>query len=56
MVSKKIINEFVNFIVLGLRHRIGSIVNDNELYAQKYAQDAETFFKDAKKNYFRSDF
>jgi hypothetical protein len=49
MVNKKIIDEFVSFIVLGLRHRIGSIVNDNELYAKKYAKDAEEFFKAARK-------
>ena len=33
-----------------MTHRIGSIVNDNEIYAQKYAKDAEIFFQEAKKS------
>ncbi len=32
-----------------LRHRIGSIVNNDELYASRYARDAESIMKEAEK-------
>ena len=32
-----------------LRHRIGAIVNKNEIYAERYAKDAEGIMKEAEK-------
>ena len=32
-----------------LRHKIGSIVNENEIYAERYAKDAEGIMKEAEK-------
>lgn len=49
MGKKKNFSELVNLLVVALRHKIGSIVNKNEIYAQKYAKDSETFMNEAKK-------
>ena len=49
MSRNKLIEEFTNLVAVALRHRIGSIVNENELYAQKYAKDAEVLLYQAKK-------
>ena len=38
-----------NLMSRSLRHKIGSIVNENEIYAAKYAKDAETLMKEAEK-------
>jgi hypothetical protein len=40
----KTTKELVNLLAIALRHKIGSIVNSNEIYAQKYARDAEVLF------------
>lgn len=42
-----------NILASALRHKIGSIVNQNEIYAQKYAKDAETLIKEAQKIVFK---
>jgi len=42
-------NELINLLVKSLRHKIGGIVNLNEIYAQKYSKDAEVLFKEAEK-------
>lgn len=49
MGKKSDIKELTNLICKALRHRIGSIVNENELYAEKYAKDAEILMKEAEK-------
>ncbi len=49
MGKKAVIEEFTNLLAVALRHRIGSIVNNNEIYAQKYARDAEILINEAKK-------
>jgi len=49
MNKKDTINELTNILAAALRHRIGSIVNDKEAYAQKYARDAEVLLKEAEK-------
>lgn len=41
--------ELVNILAVALRHKIGSIVNRDEIYAQKYAKDAEILMKEAGK-------
>lgn len=41
------IHELTNILAIALRHKIGSIVNKNEIYAQKYARDYEIFLKEA---------
>lgn len=51
MSKNKQIQEFINIIVAALRHKIGSIVNPNEIYAQKYAKDSEILIKEALKTY-----
>ena len=43
------IHELTNILSIALRHKIGSIVNKNEIYAQKYAKDYEIFLKEAVK-------
>ena len=43
------IHELTNILAIALRHKIGSIVNKNEIYAQKYAKDYEIFLKEAVK-------
>src|SRR3989344_5902165 len=43
------IKELINMLAIALRHRIGSLVNSNEIYAQKYSKDADSFIKEAEK-------
>lgn len=49
MSKTKTIRELTNMLAIALRHRIGSIVNENEIYAQKYAKDADVLLKEAEK-------
>jgi hypothetical protein len=42
-------SELINLLVKSLRHKIGGIVNSNEIYAQKYSKDAEVLFREAEK-------
>lgn len=49
MSKKRAIHELTNLLAIALRHKIGSIVNPDEIYAQKYAKDAEILMKEAGK-------
>ena len=49
MGKNKDIQELINLMTKALRHKIGSIVNKDEFYANKYAKDAETIMKEAEK-------
>ena len=49
MSKTKNIKELTIVLAIALRHKIGSIVNQNEIYAQKYAKDAEVLIKEAQK-------
>lgn len=49
MSKKQILEEFTNTLAVALRHKIGSMVNPNALYAERYAKDSEVFFKQAEK-------
>jgi hypothetical protein len=49
MGKKKKIDQLTNLLSCDLRHRIGSIVNKEDIYAAKYAKDAEIIIKQAKK-------
>lgn len=49
MSKSKSTQELINILVVALRHKIGSIVNENEVYAQRYARDAEVFLEEARK-------
>jgi len=49
MNKRKILDELTNVLSAALRHKIGSIVNSSEIYAQKYAKDAEIMMKEAEK-------
>ena|SRR3989344_3367980 len=49
MSKKAQINKITSILSISLRHKIGAIVNSNELYAQKYSRDAEILFKEAEK-------
>jgi len=49
MNKNKLVEQLTNVLSASLRHKIGSIVNENELYAQKYAEDAEVLLKEAGK-------
>ncbi len=47
MGKKDDINELTNLMSRALRHKIGSIVNKDELYAGKYSKDSEVLMKEA---------
>ncbi|MEK6885031.1 MAG: hypothetical protein AABY22_35695 [Nanoarchaeota archaeon] len=49
MNKRRVIDELTTLLANALRHRIGSIVNSNEIYAQKYEKDAEILLKEAMK-------
>ena len=49
MGKKDDIEQLINLMSKALRHKIGSIVNENEIYATKYAKDAENIMKEAEK-------
>ncbi len=49
MGKKDDIEQLTNLMSKSLRHKIGSIVNENEVYAQRYAKDAEGIMKEAEK-------
>ena len=43
------LHELTNILAKALRHRIGAIVNQNEIYAQKYSRDADILLREAQK-------
>jgi hypothetical protein len=47
------IHELTNILAKALRHKIGAMVNSNEIYAEKYAKDADLLVKEAKKTALR---
>src|SRR3989344_4086830 len=49
MGKNKDIQELASLMAISLRHKIGSLVNKDEVYAQKYAKDAENIMKEAEK-------
>ena len=49
MGKKDAIHELTNILARALRHKIGSIVNANEVYAKRYAKDADILMKEVKK-------
>lgn len=49
MGKKEGINKLTNLMAKSLRHKIGSIVNNDEFYTNKYAKDADTLMKEAEK-------
>ena len=49
MGKKNDMEQLTNLMSKSLRHRIGSIVNENEIYAERYAKDAEGIMKEAEK-------
>ena len=49
MGKKDDIEQLANLMSKSLRHKIGSIVNENEIYAERYAKDAEGIMKEAEK-------
>lgn len=49
MGKKNDIDELTNLMSRALRHKIGSIVNKDEFYAEKYAKDSENLMKEAEK-------
>lgn len=49
MGKKDDIDQLTNIMSKALRHKIGSIVNENEFYAEKYAKDAENIMKEAER-------
>ena len=53
MGKNKDIDELTNLMSRSLRHKIGSMVNKDEIYANKYAKDAENIMKEAEKVFLR---
>lgn len=49
MSKKRAVHELTNLLAIALRHKIGGIVSPDEIYAQKYAKDAEVLMKEARK-------
>ena len=49
MNKNKAIKELTTLLAIALRHKIGSIVNSSEIYAQKYARDADILINEARK-------
>lgn len=49
MGKNKDMDELTNLMSIALRHKIGSIVNNEDLYAQKYAKDADNIMREAGK-------
>ena len=49
MGKKDDIDELTNLMSRSLRHKIGSIVNKDEFYAERYAKDSENLMKEAEK-------
>lgn len=49
MNKNQVIDELTTLLSVALRHKIGSMVNKEEIYAQKYAKDAELILKEAEK-------
>jgi hypothetical protein len=49
MGKKDDIDQLTNLMSKALRHRIGSLVNEDEIYAAKYAKDAENIIGEAEK-------
>jgi len=49
MGKNKDIQKLTNLMTKALRHKIGSIVNKDEFYANKYVKDAEVIMKEAEK-------
>jgi len=49
MGKNKDMQELANLMTKALRHKIGSIANKDEFYANKYAKDAENIMKEAEK-------
>ena len=49
MNKKKVIQELTNLLAKSSRHKIGSLVNSDEIYAEKYAKDSEILLKEAQK-------
>jgi len=47
--KNKTIHELTTLIAISLRHKIGSLVNKNEIYAQRYAKDSEILLREARK-------
>lgn len=41
------IKELVTLLSLALTHRIGSLVNPNEIYSEKYQKESDAFLKKA---------
>lgn len=48
MGKNKDIDKIINLLSVALRHKIGSIVNKDEIYAGKYAKDADIILREAK--------
>ncbi len=49
MGKKDKIHEITALLSKSLRHKIGSIVNKEDIYASKYARDADVLMKEARK-------
>jgi|SRR3989338_4015358 len=53
MSKKDNLRELVKLLTLSVAHKIGSIVNKDELYAEKYLKESSHFLESAKEIYFK---
>jgi len=56
MSKKDNINKLTNYLALALSHKIGSMVNSNELYANKYRKEYNNYIEMAKAIVFEENF
>ena len=56
MSKKSNISKLTTFLALALSHKIGGIVNLNEIYATKYNKEYENYFNQAKEIAFEENF
>ena len=49
MGKKENIKEMINILAIALRHKIGGIVNKDQIYSSRYAKDAQILIREAEK-------
>lgn len=56
MSKKDNINKLITFLVLAISHKIGGMVNPNEIYASKYRKEYDNYIKLANEISFEENF
>lgn len=56
MSKKDNLNKLTTFLALALSHKIGSLVNSNEIYSQKYKKESDNYLNLAREITFEENF